>query len=275
MNRRLATLALVASSMLAAGCWEETPTSTFTVERTFDASLLVRVELESINGRIDVVSDESPLATLHARLELTEGIDPENFLETSIEGGVLVIRENHERLRSWRSDATDARYTLTIPAGLDVELSTTNGAIVTRGIIAAQELSTVNGRIDVETPGSLINAETVNGAIGAVYLDRFPGGDFSSVNGSIRIEVPASTRLSADVHQVNGSFNSAIPVTVGSADGESVVLSASTVNGGITVSQVSETRRAEFRDSASAQSNAEELVIAEDETGAIEHQETY
>ncbi|MBW3565337.1 MAG: DUF4097 domain-containing protein [Acidobacteria bacterium] len=267
MKHRATAILLITSSLAAAGCWEPEPTTTVTLERTFDATELRKIDVRTVNGRVEVVADSTPLVTLSARLELPEDIDPAEFLLTEIAGDVLNVREEWGR-RSWRHKNGGGTYTFTIPSSMELDLSTTNGKILTTGIEAAQDVSTVNGRIEIETPSSRVHADSVNGGITAVYTSSFPGGEFSSVNGSIKIEVPETTRLAADIHQVNGSFNSEIPVTVGSSDREAVVLSASTVNGGITVSRT----RTTFRDSNTStrvapvvpDQNTEEIVVTEE-----------
>jgi hypothetical protein len=106
---------------------------------------------------------------------------------------------------SWEEHGQEIRdndvrvdFVVHVPEGVKLELSTINGNVEATGLRASVEAVTVNGDVDIATSG-LARASTVNGAIdvrmGASSLRDDLA--FATVNGPIRLEVPA--RLDADV----------------------------------------------------------------------------
>lgn len=123
---------------------------------------------------------------------------------------------------------------------------TVNGDVEALGLGADVVAETVNGSIEIETDG-FAEAETVNGSIHAVLGDadiRY-GAEFSTVNGSITLDLHDDVDAEIDASWLNGSFESSIPFltsgrvsrrsargTLGSGGAE---LELSTVNGSIEI----------------------------------------
>lgn len=123
---------------------------------------------------------------------------------------------------------------------------TVNGDVEAYGLVADVFAVTVNGSIEIETEG-FAEAETVNGSIDAVLgsPNLTEGVHFSTVNGSITLDLPDDVNADIDASWLNGSFESSIPfmtsgrVSRRSARGElgsgGVELELSTVNGSIEI----------------------------------------
>jgi DUF4097 and DUF4098 domain-containing protein YvlB len=108
----------------------------------------------------------------------------------------------------------------------------------------------VNGKIDVTTSGTAL-AETVNGSIraslGSVAWDG--ARKFTTVNGSIEVELPAGINTYLAASTVNGHICSDFPITVrrrhtnrrarGTLGTGGRALKVSTVNGSITLARLS------------------------------------
>ena len=170
-----------------------------------------------------------------------------DFIVVKNEGGTLSIREKgHRSGRIFGRASRQIDFAITIPAQLDLEAKTVNGRVLVEGVSGPMELSSVNGRIELSTPGAQVSATTVNGSIRAEFRNRFLGAKLSSVNGSIGVEVPRDASLDLDIHQVNGSFRTDLPVVVessgrggshGSLHGGQYPLEINTVNGSVRLRQ--------------------------------------
>ncbi len=103
----------------------------------------------------------------------------------------------------------------TDPLGASVEAHTVNGSVETesrRGDVTAQ---TVNGSVRAEAAG-VVRAETVNGSITARLgrADWDGALDFSTVNGSIVLTLPADLHATVRAEAQTGSIKSDFPLTV-------------------------------------------------------------
>lgn len=236
--------ALILAAALLSGCYESESRVTQRVERSWDASELELLDLETLNGRVEVRSGGNEIVV---RAEVRSSLDGQReVIRFSSDDGVLRVREKWPRrnvgLFPFRhGGGGSVRYEIEVPERLALELGTTNGRIGTFGVRGDQSISSVNGRIEIDTPGASIDAGTVNGRIEARFRESFPGARLKTVNGSVKVYVPAGTRVAADVDQVNGSFNSRLPVIVNARDATAgAPLRVSTVNGSVTLDEIGE-----------------------------------
>ncbi|MDX1493774.1 MAG: DUF4097 family beta strand repeat-containing protein [Longimicrobiales bacterium] len=115
------------------------------------------------------------------------------------------------RMSTNRND-TRVDFLIRVPAGAPFIGRTVNGSVDARGLRSDVTALTVNGDIEVSTTG-FARAETVNGSIqasmGSVPLE----GDmeFSTVNGSIELDLPDDIDAELDANWLNGSFETDIP----------------------------------------------------------------
>ena len=245
----IATMTLV----LAAGCSNHRgPTRTRTVERQWSDVSIQKIDVSGINGRVVVEPSDDNTIRMTAQMEVGSGLpasEDEKLIKIRKEGNTLIIEdeggpESDGFLSFLRHDSVKVDFTLKVPASLVLELQTVNGNIRVDGVGSELDVTSVNGKIEVRSPAHEIEAETVNGSVKAEYMTEFRGGKFNTVNGSISVSVPANTSIDADVDQLNGSFQSNIPVIV---EGDSVKTAAggtnrfpldvSTVNGSVTLTQ--------------------------------------
>lgn len=137
-------------------------------------------------------------------------------------------------------------FEIRVPADIDFVGRTVNGDVEAYGLGGDVIAQTVNGSIEIETEG-FAEAETVNGSIDAVLgaSDLRFGAEFSTVNGSITLDLHDDVDAEIDATWLNGSFESSIPfyatgrVSRRSAQGTlgdgGVELELSTVNGSIEI----------------------------------------
>lgn len=95
-----------------------------------------------------------------------------------------------------------------------VHASTGNGTVMVDGARAAVEASSGNGRVAVSTAQGPVNASTGNGRIEVAIASRATGNmEFSSGNGSVVLTLPPSFGAQLDAETGNGSFQSDFPLT--------------------------------------------------------------
>jgi hypothetical protein len=114
-----------------------------------------------------------------------------------------------------RDNDVEVHFTVKVPAGVRFAGKTVNGEVDVANLAGDVDVATVNGSIRIST-GGYADATTVNGSIVASMgrADWSDGLAFTTVNGGITLDLPAS--LSADVRAstVNGDILSDFPLTV-------------------------------------------------------------
>jgi len=117
--------------------------------------------------------------------------------------------------RRGRDNDTSVEFTVRLPAGVRLAVSTVNGEVRVDGATSEVRASTVNGGVTAASSGGPVNASTVNGDI-EVRMRELGTGDleYSTVNGSIEIEVPSNLDAELDMRTVNGSLSADFPITL-------------------------------------------------------------
>lgn len=157
----------------------------------------------------------------------------ENICEAG-EGGHMSTRDNDVQVD----------FTVRVPAGVRFVGKTVNGAVEAANLASDVHANTVNGGIRISTSG-YAEAETVNGSIVASLgrANWSDGLEFSTVNGGITLDLPATLSTEVRASTVNGDIQSDFPLmvtgklgprritgTIGSGGRQ---LALSTVNGSI------------------------------------------
>lgn len=212
---------------------------------TFNASGTIRsLTVKGVSGDVEVNTGSSFSATvvLTARADTKDRADKalketkvvfENesgdlFLAAQDPGSRIVVIDGKKRLATYRSGnekvRIEARFQITVPAGVSLDVSTVNGPIVTKAVTAAQQLKTVNGKIDVSGARRGLKLKTVNGAIQAACAE-LPGDaavDAETVNGDVVIVLPASVGFRLSAKTMNGAISStfALPSRAGEGKGD-------------------------------------------------------
>jgi hypothetical protein len=253
MQTRIARFALLAAMIIAAaGCYSPSG-KRVELEHTYDAASINQVQIRGISGRIEVVGNEasSIVVTASSRAERGDAEELAKRIEVRQDGDSLVIRERKTRgsrriLAMMDGGKPSISFEVTMPPRMRLTASTVNGRVVVERVLGKTALKSVNGRVEVSTPGAEVRASTVNGSIRAEFQDQFRGGTFKTINGSIAVEVPHDASLDLDIHQVNGSFHTDLPVVIqtsgrrstrGSLHGGRYPLEIETVNGSVRLRQ--------------------------------------
>ncbi len=240
MNARALGLAAAVALTLGSGCGIHPARQEFEVRKTWPAAGIDELSVVGTNGRVDVIADASATEiTMVAQCRVRKGSDKDDLLRTELDGSTLEVSERSRKNRKFLfGDENRIDYDFRVPVGLRLTIDNVNGRIEVDGVDARMDLTTVNGPIEVTTPSGELVARTVNGSVRADFLERFPGARLKTVNGSVKIRVPRDCKVNPEIHQVNGSFRSDIPVTINSGSGDDETLEVTTVNGSVTLSEL-------------------------------------
>jgi DUF4097 and DUF4098 domain-containing protein YvlB len=147
---------------------------------------------------------------------------------------------------STNNNDVSVHFEIQVPADIDLIATTVNGDVEASGLGADVRAVTVNGSIDISTAG-FAEAETVNGSIDAQIgsPDLRQGVSFSTVNGSITLDLDDDIDAQLDASWLNGSFESDLPFLLNGRMGRRSArgtlgdggpeLELSTVNGSIVI----------------------------------------
>jgi len=150
-------------------------------------------------------------------------------------------------LKSHRNE-TKVDFIVRIPEGVRLVTRIANGNVTASNLSSNVEAYVVNGDVRVSTTEQ-VRAETVNGNITAsmgssAWKDTLA---FSSINGSITLELPSTANADLQIDTINGRISTELPLTVrgafssekiegviGSGGGK---LKLSTINGDVKLSR--------------------------------------
>jgi len=199
-----------------------------------EAASGAQVEVKA-NKQVRARSDEEAQAVLK-NLEIKEEVAP---------GRVSLQTVTNPVTNFGRRSAT-VEYRVRVPAGLQVSVKTENGGIGLHDVDGVLNAATTNGGIRGTNISGAVSAHIVNGGIvlemarvsGALMLD--------SINGTIRLDVPADLNADIEAHAVNGGVVTESGLTIvtsertrtrvaGKMNRGGVPVSVSTVNGGVRI----------------------------------------
>jgi hypothetical protein len=230
-------LAALSATLFIAGCGVVRERRTTHIARRWPAGTIRHIEVREIDGEINVeAGPESEIAmdaTVRSRLAPRNGEDNQGYFRTEVAGDTLVIGRRNEHHFNFFTFGNETRvdYDLRVPASIALDLRTVNGRIATHGVDGEMRAVTVNGRVNIDTPGSSeVEAHTVNGRIEARFVKTFQGATLKTVNGGVTAILPLTASFSGDFSQVNGDIEAAFPLNIHSRRGSRRV--SGEVNGG-------------------------------------------
>lgn len=241
-----------ATLFLLAGCGGGGESAQTRLAKVWPAEGIRQIRLTSVHSDIAVRASATNEIRLiaEARFEGRRAKERarSEFLKMSVDNGVLRIEEkgdtSRRRFMNFGSDDRFIEYSIEAPSSVALTLTNVSGEIDVAGVAAPAELHTVNGEIDVVARATTVEATSVNGPIDARFEQQFVGAKLRTVNGSVEVTVPSDSSFVCKISQVNGGFESNIPVqvrrrgsvdaVVGSGD-PSKTLDVSTVNGDVSL----------------------------------------
>jgi hypothetical protein len=152
------------------------------------------------------------------------------------------------RNRTRRNDVK-VEFDVSVPAGVRFAGRMVNGTIRAEDLAADVRARTVNGSVRLSTSGGAASAKSVNGSINAAFGKSSWEGEaaFETVNGSIRLEVPASINADVEIRTTNGRITTELPVAAtrstrrrveGTLGDGGSALRLKTVNGSVRINSI-------------------------------------
>ncbi len=222
-----------------------------TDQRQFDFNLGAgdSFSIENVNGDLEIRIGNRASVTANLRASSQDLLDKIEIEVDESSNRVSIDTELPKRMRRGHASVD---YTVTLPAGVELDLaSTVNGDVDIFDIEGDVNAQTVNGDIDAENLSGDVSMETVNGDIDATFLTLGGNDDIKmdTVNGGIQVNIPSNADvtvkaenlnggLSVDdmdiIHQSKNRWGPGKSVTASSGSG-SASLTAESVNGGIKI----------------------------------------
>ena len=173
-----------------------------------------RVEVINVNGRIEV----QPTAgeTVEVRADKVGRAATEEGAKAAL-GRIEIVERVTEQLVRLETRTTgsgfhmggaEVRYFVRVPAGVEVNVRTVNGAVALERLAGEVTAATTNGSIKGDDLGGRVTASTTNGGID-IALARVPAGGVTleTTNGSIELQVPRDAAATISARLANGRID--------------------------------------------------------------------
>jgi hypothetical protein len=224
------TFIVLCAIVLNAGCTYETgakDNADFT--KSFPVSGRAAVHIHARGARVHVTTVDDPQVDFHVRYQRT-GSDSVLPFVARQDGNVVALTWNEQSQDwwNWGSFGTEgAQIEVRMPKNADLQLQTSNGAILVEGLKGKLQAHTSNGAIAIEGMDGDCDISTSNGWIKA--SGRFDSLSIHSSNGGVVASATAGSTLSSrwDIGTSNAGVDLSVPTDL-KAD-----LNASTSNGGV------------------------------------------
>jgi hypothetical protein len=227
--------------------------------RSYPLEGVGRLELINVNGRIVAEPSTGTSVELSAeRIARASSDDAAKDLLTKLEMreevGPSQARIEVRAPRNFRIGGVEVRWSVKVPKGTVVDLRNTNGKVELSGLTGEVRARTVNG--GVEGRGLLVqalDAAAVNGGVDMELAGPL-GSDgkvsLETVNGGVRLALPADSRASVVARVTNGGIDTgSLPFAVtgektrrrfeGTLNGGGASVTLETTNGGVRLSESS------------------------------------
>ena len=186
------------------------------IRKNFDLSPGARVEVEGINGSVNVETADVKTAELYVE-RLAKS--PESLARRKIvienTPNSLTVRGKSGNVgffgRLFGSSPTE-KVTLKLPRQVNFVASGVNGAVVVGEIDGAVEVTGVNGRVDVARATGNAEFRGINGNVSVAFsrLDN-DGVRLTGVNGNIELRLAEGVSAELEAHGMNGNVVSDLP----------------------------------------------------------------
>ncbi len=194
-------------------------------EYNISAKNFKKFSVDNPNGNI-YIRKNSTDSLVHIRAEITKYVSKKELndplkgtlIDIDSTGDELRVRdivnkESHEFISFSFKRGSNVNYEISLPAGMELALSTTNGKIRLEDLNNDVNADLTNGSIKLENVYGKLTLELTNGSINA-KLDSTKGVNFETTNGSITLAIGEKFRgnfktetVNGKVHKKNVNFN--------------------------------------------------------------------
>jgi DUF4097 and DUF4098 domain-containing protein YvlB len=174
-----------------------------------------RVELSNINGDVHISSwDRSEVKVDAVKYADTKEQLDAARIEVDAGKDYVSIRTkypDHDHTFNWGSGNHPAsvEYTVTVPRGVRLdEISLVNGALDVTGVTGEVRASCVNGRLEAKNLAGEAKLSTVNGRLEASFDELASNSvELNSVNGAIALTIPSDSNARIEANTVSGGID--------------------------------------------------------------------
>jgi hypothetical protein len=216
------------------------------VRKSFQLQPGARVEVQGINGAVDIQTSDSNTAEVYV-LRTASSKDAlarrQVIIEQTATG--LVVRSEQSRSLGWWERLwgrnPNEQVSIKAPRQIALSLKGVNGRVNTGDIDGPLEAKGINGRVQLGQTSGSAEISGVNGNI-SVGLRQLGerGARVSGVNGNVELRLAADLNADLTTRGMNGRLNSEIPAITVDKDDHGSHYSAHIGNGGapITISGI-------------------------------------
>jgi len=172
------------------------------------------LEIVNVNGAINVDAGTGPQVEVKATRTARASSDEEAqavLKDTSITEAVtptqVTIQTSGKGFQFGRR-SINVDYHVSVPAGLQITLKTENGGIGLHDADGTFAASTTNGGIRGTNLSGQVSAHVVNGGIVVDFAHVSGPTMLDTVNGGIRVNLPADANVDVEASAVNGGVSS-------------------------------------------------------------------
>lgn len=192
--------------------------------KTFDLRPGARIEVQGINGYVDITTSDSKTVEVFVKRSADNPSSlrrREMIVEQTSDGIIVRSRQNHVGL--WEHlFGKDPKEEVTIKAPRQIALSIrgVNGRVNSGDIDGSLEVKGINGRVELGSASESAEISGINGSI-LVGLKQLGerGARISGVNGGIELKLAGGLNADLSARGMNGQVRSEIPdVTVNKED---------------------------------------------------------
>ncbi len=246
----LLTAVALGLALTAHADWGRRHTEPFAMEGEFSPH--GTVSIENVNGRIIIEAWDRNAYAIEGEKKAKSEEDLELIdLQTDVERDHIHLKVKLAKKKGWFSwGNVDGQVDITVkvPATARIkDVSTVNGGVKLTGLSGEVHASTVNGGVAAHNLSGSASLRTVNGGVVAEFdeLSSDARLDLTTVNGGIKLRLPADAGATLHGSVVNGHIDADIPIMMkgkigrksinGTIGDGGAVIEMSTVNGGIKI----------------------------------------
>ncbi len=185
--------------------------------RTVPLSASGRVSLDNVNGGVTITGwDRNEVQIDAVKKANSQEKLAEARIEVDASSDSVRIRTRYPEGHNNNNPAT-VTYELHVPRGARLDaLNLVNGSLTVSQVSGDIHAELVNGSTSVHDLAGRAELSSVNGSINAFYrsLNNVQSIELKSVNGSVKLGLPASPNADVSVSTVNGGVSTDFPLTV-------------------------------------------------------------
>lgn len=176
-----------------------------------------RLEIANVNGKIRVEPSDGNTVDVTATKK-ARGASPEQAkaalerasIVDTVTAGVVKVETKIARLQGigFNTGNIQVEYTVKVPVGAEVRLTTVNGGIEISGLQGRVTAETTNGGVEARGLTGEVHASTTNGGLDIDLASLADGGvKLECTNGGIQVRLPREAKATISASITNGGIS--------------------------------------------------------------------